>query len=430
MISFINFSPVGGSIAVNISNMTHRNGVPGRVLTSVDSLRDCTDPALTKMKCNEWLPNAPSDGDYGGITVILDDGLSVTNWQDLESGFYGMAIDIIGYLTPDDEGNIPDSLIGGYGQDSLQRITNEDLGYLDSDFHALGVLSAFGTIARDAKVLFVNIRLKTTDPENSGFFLYDSRIWEWIKNNVGQYNIKVISTSINTGYAKAKNHTNTDLITEIYEQGVFMVAAIGNDGWGIPNRGDFFPNYHPYVYSVGSIDHETRGKSNDEDYYSVENRYSGFSQACKEKKNYLTLCASYGDRWDDNSSEALDFVMPGNGVPVAFEPTIEQVLHGQVLEFAPGTSYSAPYLAATALVAIYGYSQAYYSVTETYVYPSVSMIYDFLKENSFSPEDGHHQRYGWGMPFVSSVYAGAYAKGLVDAPPASSGGGGNEWLLY
>ncbi|RMG26997.1 MAG: hypothetical protein D6732_20615, partial [Methanobacteriota archaeon] len=385
MISFINFSPIEGNIAMNISDIAHKNGVPGRIVTSIDGLRDCTDPALVKMKCDEWLPNAPSDGDYGGITVFLDDGLSVTDWQNLESGFYGMSIDIIGYLTPDDQGNIPDTLIGGFGQDSLQGITDADLGYLDSDFHALGVLSAFGTIARNAKVLFVNIREKTDLPENTGFLLYDSRMWEWIKNNIGQYNIRIISTSINTGYLLAKNQTNTDLLTEIYEQGVFMVAAIGNDAWNDPNRGHYFPNYHPYVYSIGSIDHETRGNSDDEDYYSVENRYSGFSQACRDGENNFTLCASYGDEWDVNPAEALDFVMPGNGVPIAFEPTIQQVLLGHVLEFASGTSYSAPYLAATALVAIYGYSQAYYSVAGSFAYPSVSMIYDFLKENAYSP---------------------------------------------
>ncbi len=411
---------------MTISEVTiaQKNGVPGRVLSSVDSLRDCTNPALIKMQCNDWLPYVPEDGNYGGTVLIFDDGLSVSNWQDLENGFYGMSVDIVGYLTPDDQGNIPNTLIGGVGQDTLQGITNEDLDFLpNGDDHALAVISALGTIARNAKVLFVNARYDG-EPINSGFYLTDNQIWGWIESNIENYNIKVISTSFNV-----KDFPNFDrtIFDYIYARGVFMVTSIGNDG---KPEGDVFPQFHPYVYSVGSIDHETRTKSKDPNYYySEENKYSGDNDACRrkdEEERMLTLCASYGF-WDfnTNSSTSLDFVMPGNGVPVAFNPSYNQIINGYVLRYDKGTSFSAPYLAATALVAIYAYSKGYFSVAGRLSYPSVSQIYDLLKDNAYSPYTGWDQKLGWGMPQIMDVYGAAYGEGAWDATPS---GGGWNWL--
>ncbi|RMG41499.1 MAG: hypothetical protein D6732_02385 [Methanobacteriota archaeon] len=427
MITFINFSPIMGNTIMTISDLTtvQKNGVPGRVLGSVGSLRDCTDPALVKMQCNDWLSHVPEDGNYGGTVLIFDDGLSVSNWQDLENGFYGMSVDIVGYLTPDDQGNIPNTLIGEIGQDTLQGITDADLDYLGSDDHAIAVISALGTIARKAKVLFVNARYDG-EPIDSGFYLTDNEIWRWIANNVENYNIKVISTSFNV-----KDFPNFDstVFDYIYAQGVFMATSIGNKQ---RDDGDDFPQFHPYVYAVGSIDHETRTKSNDPNYYySKENKYSGDNDACnsrEQEERTHTLCASYG-YWDFNTnpSEALDFVMPGNGVPVAFNPTLNQIINGYVLRYDKGTSFSAPYLAATALVAIYAYSQGYYSVAGRLSYPSVSQIYDLLKDNAYSPYTGWDRKLGWGMPLIMDVYGAAYGEGAWDATSTTSGGGWN-WL--
>ena len=407
---------------VNISNMAmeQKNGVPRGVLSSIDGLRDCTDPALVKIQCDEWLSYLPEDGNYGGTVLIFDDGLSVSNWQALENGFYGMSVDIIGYLTPDDQGNIPDTLIGGVGQDSLQGITDDDLDYSPTDNHAIAVISAFGTIARNAKVLFINARFKGEDT-NLGFYITDNEIWRWIDDNIGVYNIKVISTSFN---AKTNDYTDFDstIFDRIHAKDVFMVSSIGNEN---SIEGYDFPQFHPYVYSVGSIDHETRGTSRDPDYYSVENQYSGYSDACRDHDNRFTLCSSYGSLdYNINPSTALDFVMPGNGVPVAFNPSINQIINGYVLKYEKGTSFSTPYLAAVVLVAIYAYSEGYFSVAGYFKYPSVSKIYDLLKDNAFSPYAGWDMRFGWGMPLIMDVFGDAYGDGIWDA---TSSGNGWSW---
>ncbi len=49
--------------------------------------------------------------------VVIDDGLSVDDWVKLESGYYGIRVDIVKYLVPDRNGEVAE--IGSEGVDNF-----------------------------------------------------------------------------------------------------------------------------------------------------------------------------------------------------------------------------------------------------------------------------------------------------------------------
>ncbi len=246
----------------------------------------------------------------------------------------------------------------------------------------------------------------------------NTKIWEWLHHNVETYDIDVISMSWNYGYKYIDFNSNIlPLIDSLYQKGVFMISAIRNGG---KYEGSDFPTDRPYVYAVGSIDHENRGKGSDSTYYSKKGYFTGSATSpCNDERIF---CSSYGS--DTFGEKALDFVMLGNGVPI--------LLQNGSWVYDMGTSFSTPYLAAAALIAIYAFNKGSFHRYGTYKDPSASEIYDLLK-SAASSEDifgGAHwrTRYGWGYVDLLELYNEAYSEAYYGG--GSSGGGSSKRYFY
>ncbi len=156
-------------------------------------------------------------------------------------------------------------VFGSEGVDDLSDIDDADpsiydrTAYRDVDkAHSLMVLSALMTVARNVKVVFVKLDIKfDADPTgDGGFALNDEEMYEWIINNTKKYNIKVMTTSFDKFGIFINNFGG------IADKGVYMMAAIGNDGLiknSDPQSDYYFPTYLDQVHGIGSIDHEDRG---------------------------------------------------------------------------------------------------------------------------------------------------------------------------
>ncbi len=223
--------------------------IPYRQLVNVEKLAECKDSALSYINCDDWLQYMPSDKNYFGTIVVVDDGLSVKQWKDLERRSYSPDsgyLDIIGVLTPDANGK-PKLYT------DPNSVTDADLGYT-GDFHGYRVLSALMTIARGAKVIFVDASLN-----GHGFDMGKHEVWKWIYDNRSTYDIDIINFSWSVGAAKRVEDKDQEVVQYIdllYAAGVFMVGAMGNDGQNTNFR---YLTYHQHIYGVGSIYHENRG---------------------------------------------------------------------------------------------------------------------------------------------------------------------------
>lgn len=192
------------------------------------------------------------------------------------------------------------------------------------------------------------------------------------------------------------------------------------------NQGWQNPQLHEKVYAAGSIDHENRGKTRyfyfwglkisywDSDWFSWKDTHSGSADYlynnCNPEPTW-SFCSGYGDNIE-RGNQALDFVMPGNGVPVPITSLSTWV-------YGKGTSFSSPYLAAAALIAVYGYNKGYYAKGLEYKDPSANEIYNILQAvaiNTFSTSLDWHQYYGYGYINVNNAYNYAYDLGYANAP--------------
>ncbi len=218
-------------------------------------LSTCTDSAMAYINCDDWLSYIPSDGEYFGTIVVMDSGLSVAQWKDLESQGYGQ-VDIIGVLSPNSAG-------GAKLYDDQNRYTDADLKYKSGQNHGFQVLSALGLIARGAKVIFVNIdldELPVGQDKDEGFHLWKEDAWKWIYYNRAKNDINVISISLaHLGGSIQDDEAqdwNDPWIKKLRSAGIFIAAAMGNDG---KNTESTYLTSHPDIFGVGSIDHENRG---------------------------------------------------------------------------------------------------------------------------------------------------------------------------
>ncbi len=360
---------------------------------------ECVDAAQVFIDCGGWTLHRPTNYDYKGTVVVIDDGLSIDQWKKLESGYYGFSVDIVRYLTP--EGNIPQGKpkdnIGDYGQDDLAGYTNDDLGYdypggIAQD-HGVAVISALASIIPNVKIIFVNAMMQYNI---SGNLIYDIgfpinkhvSLWEWIRDNVENFDIDIVTASLNSGVA---NSIVPSRINQIYDKGVFMISSIGNSGI---YEGNQFPQSHSKVYAIGSLDHENRGTNQDPDRYSKKGFYSGYAVESDLK-------SSFGSVYP-NQADSLDFTMPGSGVPILSYNENRWV-------YGMGTSFSTPYFAAAVLIAIYAYNMGYYAKVGSYSDPTPSKLYSILKGVASEPR--YDSRNGWGYVTLSAVYNQAYFEG-------------------
>ncbi len=386
----------------------------------------CTsDAALQFIGCHNWISKVPSDYNYRGTVVVIDDGLCVDQWKALENKKLGFAVDVVKYLTPlKNIGTQWVTAFGDYGTDDLSNIDNSLLNCREGEEHGFRVISSLATVLPYVKVIFVNAEMNQWS--NDGFVVYKNKfLWEWLKDNVERYDIDVITMSLSYPDSVAGDTSEIDrIISEIYNKGVFMVTSIGNDGI---YEGDAFPNRHPYFYAIGSVDHEDRAAYVNEVKICYDGRKWTYCKSTTYRSNgnswkghytgeapVSTYKSSYGSM-TVNHAEAMDFVMPGHGVPLA------SFVDGK-WKYAQGTSFSTPYLAAAALVAIFAYNLGFRANRGYEVDPSPSVIYSLLKDSASSIIGSWHYRYGWGHVTLTDLYDNAYAKGYV--------AGSQQWWWY
>jgi hypothetical protein len=417
------------------------DGVPGQD-ASLSQVNDCVDAAHVYLGCEAWLNHKPSNRGYHGTIVVIDDALGVNQWDRLELhlAYPNLpSVDIIRYVTVNSNGNIRE--YGGSGADGAfasSSITNSRLGFNGNNNHGLYTTSVIAQIARGASVIFMSIDL---DGDGTGFknINTDTKIWDWILDNRAEYNIKAISMSF--GYRDIV-FTSPDVISKLnnlHTNGVFMITSMGNNG---QNLGSLFPIAHQYVYSIGSIDHETRSVYHypcpgQPWWYggcwitsSVKDQFSGSSQQasllteeCYDPKK-LPFCSSFGEG-HRTSHRKMDFSMPGHGVPIL---KVAESNFGWSYEskfiYGVGTSFSAPYLTAAAIIANYGFTKGYLAAGGSATNPSPSQIYNILQNVANNPDpyavNYWSPRYGYGYIDFYDVYSFSYSLGYNSAPP---GGG-------
>ena len=370
---------------------------------SIQDVASCNDKLFDFIGCPTGL--VPADGDYKGTILVIDRGLSINQWLAIEntSNPGGMYLDIVKFVTKDSNGDYRE--IGGSGVDDLSAYTDADLNYVPGQDHGINVLGMIATIARKAKVVFV-------DALDAGFDLYDIDLWRWIENNYSQLNVRIITTSLAQFITVDQDIEN--IVSTLYANNVFMIAASGNTGDIMETNQ--FPNYLQEVYSVGSIDHKDVGKWYDWDYYSKKGYYTGAAQDAKDHPNecqdasVLPFCESFGSN-NEGDALALDFVMPGHRVPISDD--LQSFFEGY------GTSFSAPALAAAALFVSYAYGLGYYSVKGYWKLPSLQLLLTLLKNADGS--NAWTQYLGWGYVHVVDGYYNALDRGQQDA---SQPGGG------
>lgn len=189
---------------------------------------------------------------------------------------------------------------------------------------------------------------------------------------------------------------------------------------------------------MASIDHENRGAWRtgirrifgipydtyqywDDDYKSKAGYLSGEAQEAKDDQagcrdhTRLPFCSAYGHNTVTDPYK-IDFVMPSHGVPAAYYLISEKA---RVWYYSWGTSYSAPYLSAAALIATYAYNLGYHAKSKTsYKDPSASTLYSLLlwtaSNNGFWSD-----KLGYGYVDLYELYHEAYDKGYQDAPSPS-----------
>ncbi|MHA1401648.1 MAG: S8 family serine peptidase [Candidatus Heimdallarchaeaceae archaeon] len=312
--------------------------------------------------------------DYVTI-VVIDNGLTDEEWKALEQNPEAN-VDIIGFLTEAEDG-------------STKYITNPDDPYLDDQVmhgHGFAVISALAAIARDVKVIFVDIDELDYDPY--GFEYGEYKIWEWIDNNQESKDIDIISWSM---------HYNLDFTTSSFLQkwdsliskDVIMITGAGKFGnylnvdRGIAYK---YQSYYTEWYAVGSIDHETRS------YGSTKNQKSWFSPW------YESYTAG---------NHIINWLEPGNGVPAlegAYYDSSLKCYRG-TWKYSEGTSISTPYLAAIIALIITGYHEGIGSSTD----PSLQKVIDILQYAS--SRSSFDQKMGYGYVDAYIAYGKAYTEG-------------------
>lgn len=400
---------IGGNDAVE-------DGVPTTPATSssVDSAKSCLSPEMKFLNCPEMRSLLPEGNEFKATTVIIDSGLTANDWFSLE--FNGW-VDIIQYRT---KVGSTEYTLGHSGMDCwipvncMSPILERE--HLTSGTHTSKVLTAFGTIARGAPVIVIDDDVES----DYGYDMYsDTSPWGWILNNIDTYQIKVVSISQYFSIDPSIVSQVNNLITQIHNKGVTIVSSMGNDG---RDRGDRFPQSHPYVYGVSSIDHENRGGWRDgglfglyydSDYKSHKGYFSGLAEeACLDHINHqgehancddshkLPFCSSYGSI--SNTAQRTDFVMPGHGILTG--TSIGGVF---IYYYSYGTSFSAPYLAAAVLLAYHAYAigASQGTVPERYPFLPVDTVLNLLK--GASSRFSWHQLYGWGYIDLHELFVEA-----------------------
>ena len=307
--------------------------------------------------------------------VVIDDGLTELEWKALEQNPEA-TVNIIGFLT-----NCTNNV--------TKYITNPNDAFLDNQVehgHGFEVISVLAAVARDIKVIFVDLQYGT-DP--FGFEYGDYKIWEWIDNNQATYDIDIISWSC----VSRRNFTNSAIEQKwdsLLKKNVMLLTAAGNFGNAGNRLGDYYYMYQSWYtewYAIGSIDHEDRDGS---------------------WKGYKSWFSSWYECYTEGN-HIVNWLEPGNGIPVLTNPYLDrdlQIARG-IWKYGRGTSYSTPYLAAIVALIITGYHRGIGSSTD----PSLQKVIDMLLYAS--SRSTFDQKMGYGYVDAYLAYGKAFTEGRV-----------------
>jgi len=312
--------------------------------------------------------------------VVIDDGLLKNEWKALEQNPEAN-VNIIGFVTNFTYG----------GENCTEYITNPNdslLEYQEEHGHGYAVISALAAVARDVKVIFIDLKIKN---DIYGFEYGDYKIWDWIDNNQASKDIDIISWS----WVMRENFTENTSIHQkwasLLDKNVIMLTAAGNyytylnARWGHEYK---YQSYYSEWYSVGSINHETKGNYEYKDYKSA---FSAWYEASTE------------------GNHIVNWLEPGNGIPIlndSYYDTQEQCWRGEWI-YGVGTSFSIPYLAAIVALIITGYHAGLTSSTD----PSLQKVIEILLYASSRDTFDQQMRYGYVDAY--SAYGKAYYEGVL-----------------
>jgi hypothetical protein len=118
------------------------------------------------------------------VTIaVIDDGLTDKEWKALEQNPEAN-VQITYFITETSTG-------------SIKSIYDYDDPYLDNQVHhghGFEVISVIASIARDVKVIFIDLQVTSeSDNDPYGFEYGEYKIWEWIDNNQASKDIDIVN---------------------------------------------------------------------------------------------------------------------------------------------------------------------------------------------------------------------------------------------
>jgi len=191
---------------------------------------------------------------------------------------------------------------------------------------------------------------------------------QWIVDNMGQYDIDIISMSI--GIDRKPSELQDEIKTLYEKYGVNLFASAGNED----RNKYFYPASFDEVISVGGIFDDPDGFLTLASAGKFKTEYSGLRVTESKYKEFRQEFEAIGSTYNDK----LDFVAPMFDVEVLWfkrngnQPGTDDV---DVIS-ADGTSFSTPIAVGTAALAFH----AYYERFE--MEPSPSLIYETLKQTA------------------------------------------------
>lgn len=353
--------------------------------TQMAEIRSCSHPTLTIIGCHEYTSTENLIKDV--TIVVMDTALDPDEWRYFENGSdFGHGIDIVQYVSRTEENgqpiqitvDSPDDLEDAY--DRSDEIILAPSGFAH---HGSKVLSSIAMIAKNVKIVYIAYDMwgphtgyDLTSMGRSGEI---TLIYNYILDNLNSWGgIDIITFSNALEYDYMFNEEQS---ASLAAEGIYMIVATGNDVTQIqvnpqkPIEGIItvpknrtlearkYPMVYPDWYAIGAI--EENGLIADFSNYGTE---------------------EYGD-------QSVDFVMPGVGVPVHTGGLAE---NGGTWTYEDGTSFSAPYFAATVAILIDQY-QGIYGVN-----PSISTITETLQ--IYSSRSSFDYLHGWGFVNINNIF--------------------------
>jgi hypothetical protein len=315
------------------------------------------------------------------VTIaVIDDGLTDKEWKALEQNPEAN-VQITYFITETSTG-------------SIKSIYDYDDPYLDNQVHhghGFEVISVIASIARDVKVIFIDLQVTSeSDNDPYGFEYGEYKIWEWIDNNQASKDIDIVNFSWVNRVDFTEGTSIHQKWSSLKSKNVMFLTPSGNFYSAGNRQGSLYWKYQSYYtewYSIGSIDHENRDGS----WKGSKSWFSSWYEATPEE------------------NRIVNWLEPGNGIPVLTNAYYDSSLHCYrgTWKYAYGTSYSSAYLAAIVALIITGYHNGIGSSTD----PSVQKVIDIL--HYASSRSTFDTFMGYGYVDAYTAYGKAFMEGRL-----------------